>query len=163
LISHDVALGRLWLSASEKGLTALQIETTLNASRFEGVKAAATLPAGQTHIDAARRQIDDWLKGRRQGFDLTLDETGTPFQKAAWAALRAIPFGKTITYSEQAQAMRNPKAVRAVGAANGCNPISIITPCHRVIGASGALTGYEWGVDVKAWLLAFERGEERLV
>jgi methylated-DNA-[protein]-cysteine S-methyltransferase len=88
---------------------------------------------------------------------VALELEGSPFQVEVWTALRAIPFGATVSYGDIARAVGRPGAVRAVGAANGRNPISIIVPCHRVIGADGTLTGYGWGVDRKAWLLAHER------
>ena len=112
--------------------------------------------SGSAFVDAAR-QLDEYFAGERQEFDLPTHITGTPFQRAAWKALLEIPFGQTRTYGQQAQAMGAPRAVRAVGAANGANNIVIIVPCHRVIGADGTLTGYGAGIDRKRWLLAFER------
>ncbi|UJF18984.1 methylated-DNA--[protein]-cysteine S-methyltransferase [Vibrio sp. SS-MA-C1-2] len=105
----------------------------------------------------AYQQLDQYFKGQRTEFDLPIDLQGTPFQLSTWKALQSIPFGETISYGEQANRMENPKAVRAVGAANGKNPISIIIPCHRVIGKNGKLTGYAGGLDRKEWLLDFEK------
>jgi methylated-DNA-[protein]-cysteine S-methyltransferase len=102
------------------------------------------------------RQLTEYFAGRRNRFELELDFTGTVFQKLVWQALLTIPFGETRSYSEIAQQIGNPKAVRAVGAANGRNPISIIAPCHRVIGASGGLTGFAGGLQAKQYLLALE-------
>ncbi len=107
-------------------------------------------------IEAAR-QLDEWFSGRRTEFDLPLHLTGTPFQLRCWEALRSIPYGETISYGEQARRIGSPKASRAVGGANHRNPISIIVPCHRVIGADGSLTGYGGGMHIKAWLLAHEQ------
>ncbi len=104
----------------------------------------------------ARQQLEEYFAGARQVFDLKLAVQGTAFQQQVWAALCAIPFGETRSYGQQARSMRNEKAVRAVGLANGKNPISIIVPCHRVIGANGALTGYAGGLERKQWLLAHE-------
>lgn len=109
------------------------------------------------HLDAAERQLGEYFAGKRRTFDLVLAPRGTPFQMAAWQVLRTIPFGSTITYGEQAAAMGNPRAVRAVGGANGRNPLAILVPCHRVIGANGQLTGYASGVERKRWLLDFEQ------
>jgi methylated-DNA-[protein]-cysteine S-methyltransferase len=106
----------------------------------------------------AARQLADYFDGRRRQFDLALDASGTPFQQQVWAALRTIPYGETRSYSQIAEQIGRPRAVRAVGAANGRNPISIVTPCHRVIGAGGALTGFAGGLEVKARLLEFEAG-----
>lgn len=104
----------------------------------------------------ATRQLQEYFAGRRQHFDLPLAAQGTGFQKQVWAALQQIPFGHTISYGELARRIGNEKAVRAVGLANGRNPISIVVPCHRVIGASGSLTGYGGGLERKAFLLKLE-------
>lgn len=107
-------------------------------------------------FDDVRTQLGEYFAGARTEFDLPLSATGTAFQQSVWAALNAIPYGETRTYAEQATHIGSPKAVRAVGAANGRNPISIIVPCHRVIGADGSLTGYGGGMDAKRWLLGHE-------
>lgn len=107
------------------------------------------------------RQLGEYFAGQRRRFELPLDFVGTEFQRQVWAALLTIPFGETRSYSEIAHQLGNPKAVRAVGAANGRNPISIIAPCHRVIGASGGLTGFAGGLPAKQFLLALE-GRESL-
>lgn len=103
------------------------------------------------------RQLKEYFAGKRTAFDLPLDPAGTPFQKKAWRALRRIPFGETRSYADQARRIGNPKACRAVGAANGRNPLSIVVPCHRVIGANGSLTGFAGGETVKRALLELER------
>ncbi len=105
----------------------------------------------------AERQLHDYFAGKRRTFSLKFDCAGTEFQKAVWQALTTIPFGETRTYAQIARQIGRPKAVRAVGAANGKNPVSIIVPCHRVIGANGALTGFAGGLENKAWLLALEQ------
>jgi len=104
----------------------------------------------------AKRQLAEYFAGERRAFDLKLDFAGTEFQKSVWQALLMIPYGETRSYGELAQQLGNHKAVRAVGAANGRNPISIIVPCHRVIGASGSLTGFGGGLEAKAFLLNLE-------
>jgi len=106
---------------------------------------------------AIREQLAEYFAGERQQFDVPLKLAGTPFQQHVWRELVRIPFGTTITYAQLAQRIGKPTASRAVGAANGRNPISIIVPCHRVIGANGKLTGYAGGIDKKQWLLAWER------
>lgn len=108
------------------------------------------------HLNDAALQLDEYFLGRRTTFELSLDLRGTPFQIAAWEALATIPYGETRTYSEQAARIRRPNAVRAIGAANGRNPISIALPCHRVVGSDGSLTGFAGGLETKAALLAFE-------
>ncbi|MFN8526148.1 MAG: methylated-DNA--[protein]-cysteine S-methyltransferase [Chloroflexota bacterium] len=102
------------------------------------------------------RQLRTFLEGKRREFDLPLDLRGTPFQTAVWRALRDIPFGRTVSYRDLASAIGQPTATRAVGAANGRNPVPIVVPCHRVIGANGTLTGYGGGLPLKSRLLALE-------
>ncbi|MDX1983869.1 MAG: methylated-DNA--[protein]-cysteine S-methyltransferase, partial [Bryobacteraceae bacterium] len=103
------------------------------------------------------RQLDAYFKGALHDFDVPLAPLGTPFQRNVWSALREIPYGRTISYGELARRIGNPSASRAVGLANGSNPIAIIVPCHRVIGANGKLTGFGGGLDVKRKLLDLER------
>ena len=114
-------------------------------------------------LAALERQLGEYFRGERRRFDLALAFTGTDFQKRVWQALLTIPYGETRSYGEIACQIGAPAAMRAVGAANGRNPISIVAPCHRVIGASGALTGFGGGLDAKSWLLALESGEPRLI
>jgi len=102
------------------------------------------------------RQISEYFRGERRDFSLKLDPEGTPFQKQVWAELLRIPAGEKISYAELARRLGNPKAIRAVGRANALNPICLIVPCHRVVGSSGALTGYAFGLERKARLLALE-------
>jgi methylated-DNA-[protein]-cysteine S-methyltransferase len=108
-------------------------------------------------LDEAAYQLDQYFAGTRTSFDLLLDLQGTAFQIAAWQALAEIPYGETRTYADQAARLGRPAAVRAVGTANGRNPLSIVLPCHRVVGSDGTLHGFAGGLDVKAALLAFER------
>lgn len=105
----------------------------------------------------AKRQIGEYLAGERRVFDLPLAPAGTPFQHSVWDALRSIPYAETLSYGELAKRVGNPAASRAVGAANGRNPLAIVVPCHRVIGADGSLTGYGGGLRVKSALLALEQ------
>jgi methylated-DNA-[protein]-cysteine S-methyltransferase len=108
------------------------------------------------------KQLAEYFAGERREFELPLDMRGTQFQKAVWEALLGIPFGETRSYGDLARQLGNAMASRAVGAANGKNPISIVVPCHRVIGSSGRLTGFAGGLDVKARLLEMERGKVAL-
>ena len=105
----------------------------------------------------ASSQLEEYFDGSRTDFDIPLAPEGTPFQQQAWSVLRSIPFGATMSYGEQAAALGDRKRARAVGAANGRNPIPIIVPCHRVVGSNGHLTGFGGGVESKAWLLDHER------
>ena len=102
-------------------------------------------------------QLEEYFAGTRTDFDVELDLVGTPFQVEVWQALCEIPYGETVSYGELARRIGRPAAVRAVGAANGRNPVSIIVPCHRVIGADGRLIGYGWGTERKSWLLDHEQ------
>lgn len=101
-------------------------------------------------------QLEEWFAGERQAFDVPVRVEGTPFQQEVWGALRTIPYGETWSYARLAAAIGRPRAVRAVGLANGRNPVSIVVPCHRVVGARGALTGYAGGLPAKEWLLSHE-------
>lgn len=112
--------------------------------------------AGNPHLNAAAGQLDEYFAKERTGFELPFDVRGTDFQREVWAGLSRIPFGVTRSYGELAERIGRPKAVRAVGLANGSNPLSVIVPCHRVIGADGTLTGFGGGLDLKRRLLVFE-------
>lgn len=111
-------------------------------------------------FDVAARQLAEYFAGRRRTFELALAPRGTAFQQRVWTALQAIPYGGTVSYGEIARRIEHPQAVRAVGLANGRNPIPIIIPCHRVIGSGGALTGYGGGLPTKRYLLDLEQGRE---
>ena len=116
-------------------------------------------PRDDRLLPALREQLAAYFSGELRRFDLPLATAGTPFQCDVWSALRDIPYGTTCTYGDLAAALGRPTAVRAVGAANGRNPVCLVVPCHRVVGVAGALTGYAGGVERKAWLLAHERGQ----
>jgi methylated-DNA-[protein]-cysteine S-methyltransferase len=146
-------VGQLTLVARDGKLSAILWETgRANRVRLGELHEANDSPV----LLEAQRQLQEYFAGTRHQFTLDLDFTGTVFQKQVWQALLTIPFGETRSYSQIAQQIGNPKAVRAVGAANGRNPISIIAPCHRVIGASGELTGFAGGLQAKQYLLALE-------
>lgn len=151
---HDSPLGRLLLAASAQGLAGLWFEGQRHWP--QGVDTWRTQPTHPT-LAQARRQLDDYFAGHRATFDLPVDLDGaTDFQGRVWQALRAIPAGLTESYSALAVRIGAPRAVRAVGAAVGRNPVSIIVPCHRVVGASGHLTGYAGGLARKTTLLRLE-------
>ena len=113
-------------------------------------------------LERAAKQLTEYFAGARESFELKLAPHGTPFQRAVWDALLEIPFGQTVSYAHIARKIGRPAAVRAVGAANGSNPIALIIPCHRVIGSSGALTGYGGGLPRKRWLLGHENRQRAL-
>lgn len=147
-------VGELTLVASDSGLVAVHWEH----DDFDRVKLGETVEVNDHPVlIAAAEQLDEYFAGKRTAFDLPLDFRGTAFQKSVWAALLTIPFGETRSYGEIARQIGQPTAARAVGAANGRNPISIIAPCHRVIGANGSLTGFAGGIEAKRLLLGLER------
>jgi len=147
-------VGELKLIASDKGLLAILWKND-NPVRVK----VGTLVQHQDHpiLLETERQLQEYFAGRRKCFSLQLDLKGTKFQNSVWQALLGIPFGETRSYGQLARQLGNPRAMRAVGAANGRNPISIVVPCHRVIGASGKLTGFAGGLETKAHLLELER------
>ena len=147
-------VGKLKLVASDKALVAILWEND-NPRRVR----LTELVANDRHpvLLEAERQLSEYFAGKRKMFSVALDMRGTRFQKDVWEALLAIPFGQTRSYGQLATQLGNPRATRAVGAANGRNPISIIVPCHRVIGSSGKLTGFAGGLEVKAHLLGLEK------
>lgn len=142
----DTPIGRLNIVANDEAVTAIE---------FHADPAAAQAPNAITR--QCCHQLSDYFTGKRTEFDLPLKAHGTAFQHQVWQALIDIPYGETCSYSAIADQIDNPKAVRAVGAANGRNPIPVIVPCHRVIGRSGRLTGYAGGLDIKVWLIEHEK------
>ena len=122
----------------------------------EPAREAEDMRRDRGQCDQVVRELEEYFDGRRCSFELALAPVGTPFQLAAWNALRTIPFGETRSYQQQAQRIGRPKAVRAIGAANGRNPIPIVVPCHRVIGKDGSLVGFGGGLWCKQWLLQHE-------
>lgn len=147
-------IGHLKLVASAAGLAAVLWENDPPGRvRFGALAEDESHPV----LCEAERQLAEYFAGKRQAFDLPLDAVGTEFQKRVWQALLAIPYGETRSYGQIAEQLGNPRAMRAVGAANGRNPLSIIAPCHRVIGARGDLTGFAGGVETKQFLLDHER------
>jgi len=151
-------VGKLTLVASDEGLAAILWEHDRPGRvRLDIGAEDAMHPV----LAETGRQLDEYFGGRRKEFALPLDMSGTAFQRKVWNALLTIPFGETRSYKDVARQVGNPDAVRAVGAANGRNPVSIVTPCHRVVGSTGKLTGFAGGLDVKARLLELERRDDR--
>jgi methylated-DNA-[protein]-cysteine S-methyltransferase len=147
-------IGELKLVASEKGLVAILWKNdSLRRVRLGEMVAEERHPV----LVETERQLKEYFAGKRREFSVALDMRGTRFQKDVWEALLAIPFGETRSYGQLAQQLGNPRSTRAVGAANGRNPVSIIVPCHRVIGSSGKLTGFAGGLETKAQWLNLER------
>lgn len=144
-------VGLLWLSADEHGLREVRFEQQWSLRTGKGRWEHSPL-----HLAPVRRQLEEYFAGTRHRFDLTLNLIGTDFQRDVWHALATIPYGITTSYGTLSQEVNRPKASRAVGAANGRNPVSIILPCHRVIGSNGSLTGFGGGLPAKQWLLEHE-------
>lgn len=143
--SMSTPVGTLFIQASAQGI-----------SKVDFVEAEPTKTRPNELTAGCKQQLRAYFEGKRKTFDLPLDQRGTDFQRSVWKKLTEIPFGQAVSYRDIAEMVGNRKAVRAVGAANGSNPIAIIVPCHRVIGADRALTGYAGGLQRKAWLLKHE-------
>ncbi len=149
--SLDSPVGELFLTSNGEAITELFMD-----KRKGGPKPIDNWLRDDSRFREAADQLRAYFAGELTDFDLPIVTTGAPFQQRVWNELRKIPYGSTISYGELAQRVGNPKASRAVGAANGSNPISIIIPCHRVIGSNGNLTGYGGGIERKKFLLEFE-------
>ena len=169
----DTPIGPLTLVADAIGLRAVTwpdedgtrvgLGGQLGGSEATGQSSAsAGQRAAVATLDATEAQLRQYFAGERQAFDLPMHLVGTDFQQDTWRSLAQIPYGQTVSYGEQAERLGRPTAVRAVGAANGRNPLSIVLPCHRVVGANGDLTGFAAGLDTKRWLLAHESDQTPL-
>lgn len=147
----DSPVGTLLLVADAAGLRRVEFPRGRHPVRRDAKWQRASEPLARV-----RAQLEEYFAGKRRAFELELAPEGTPFQLRVWAALRAIPYGRTTSYGDLARTLGDPSAVRAVGAANGRNPLPIVVPCHRVIGADGSMVGFGGGLDTKRWLLAHE-------
>jgi methylated-DNA-[protein]-cysteine S-methyltransferase len=162
-----VPIDTVKLVASDVGLRAVLWANDLDGSRAKDrVQLGDIIEGTNPVLEAARVQLDEYFTGTRRVFTLPLDPKGTEFQVEVWHALADVPYGETTTYGKQAANLGRPRAVRAVASANGRNPLSIVLPCHRIIGADGSLTGFAAGLAAKRWLLdheaRFANGAERL-
>ncbi|HTH43508.1 MAG TPA: methylated-DNA--[protein]-cysteine S-methyltransferase [Oxalicibacterium sp.] len=155
-IEHASPIGTLLLAATDKGVCGIYFEEHRHFKGKDGWQVAVSSEGAHRHLTETARQLNEYFAGDRKAFDVPLDLSGTAFQCAVWEELHAIPFGTSVSYAQHAQRLGNPKALRAVGSAIGKNPVSIIVPCHRVIGSSGAVTGYAGGLERKRFLLALE-------
>jgi len=152
--THATPVGELTLVASDHGLRAVVWPTS--SLKRAGVTGRPHRNPDHPILKSTIRQLDEYFAGERTAFDIAVDLEGTRFQVAAWRSLAQIPFGSTTTYGRQAATLGIPTAARAIGAANGANPVCIVLPCHRVIGSDGSLTGFGGGLEVKQWLLEHE-------
>ncbi len=159
-VAVPMPVGDILVAGTERGICALIIaahaETPAALDALQRYCPAPLVPDTGTLADATV-QLTNYVSGARQTFDLPLDLVGTPFQRLVWESLLAIPYGDTVTYRDLAHMLGQPGGAQAVGGAVAHNPISIIVPCHRVLGSDGSLTGYAWGVHVKRWLIDHER------
>lgn len=155
-IEHPSPIGQLLVAATDVGICGIYFEEHRHFKGKDGWQAALPHSPAASHLTRAAVQLDEYFAGHRQMFDLPLDLKGTDFQRTVWDALNRIPFGAHISYAQHAQRLGNPKALRAVGSAIGKNPVSIVVPCHRVLGSSGDITGYAGGVERKRFLLQLE-------
>jgi len=151
----DTPIGALTLVGSDQGVRRIFFAQLTDSD----VQFLDAVPVDSCHavLVSAAQELEEYFSGERQLFDLPLDLVGTDFQLATWHALAHIDYGTTATYGEQARSIGRPRAVRAVGGANRCNPVPIVLPCHRVIGADGKLTGFAGGLETKSWLLVHEK------
>lgn len=162
LISRtNTRLGPMFICSTDKGICLLEFtDRRMLESEFNDLqnRLQATILAGENeHTAQLKTELEEYFSGKRKTFTVPLDTPGTEFQRSVWNVLQDIPYGKTCSYQEQAEQIQNPKAIRAVATANGMNRISIVIPCHRVIGKDGSLTGYGGGLDRKRWLLDHEK------
>ncbi|MGL6161819.1 methylated-DNA--[protein]-cysteine S-methyltransferase [Microbulbifer sp.] len=155
MISYEIystGFGEVGIAADDEGIVALEFHSDKRPMRLQ--PDWKRQPSELT--DEAARQLEEYFAGERREFDLPLNPRGTEFQRSVWDELLRIPYGNTCSYREQAEALGNLKAIRAVARANGANRIAVVIPCHRVIGADGSLTGYAGGLEMKARLLSLE-------
>ena len=150
----ETPIGPLTVTATKKAVTAIRFGTEVPEGSARCTAAEAT-----PLLRKAAEEIGEYFAGSRRKFTLPLAPEGSPFQQKVWEALRTIPYGETRTYGQLAAAVGKPKASRAVGGACHCNPIAILQPCHRVVGSTGKLTGYAYGVEMKQYLLELEQQE----
>lgn len=146
--------GTLTVVASDLGVRYVMFEADAHPKPLQALD---IVDAPHPVLDAACTQIGEYLGGKRRAFELPLDLLGTEFQVAAWRALADVPYGRTASYAQQAASIGRPTATRAIGAANGRNPVAVVLPCHRIVGADGSLTGFGGGLPVKKWLLEHEQ------
>ena len=161
IVRFTTPIGPMYACASEKGVCLLEFtDRKMLETEFKDLCKrlnAAILPGRNRHLDQVQLELKEYFSGKRKTFSVHLDTPGTEFQISVWQVLHDIPYGETRSYKQQAIALGNPKAVRAVASANGHNRVSILIPCHRVIGADGSMAGYGGGIHRKEWLLKFEQ------
>lgn len=159
-------LGPMIAGATSTGVCLLEFTNRIRLEReftdLQKLLNAEMAPGRNEHLDQLEAELDEYFEGKRKVFTVPLHMPGNEFAQAVWKTLLEIPYGTTCSYKEQAEIMKNPKAIRAIASTNGRNRLAIIVPCHRVIGSNGTMTGYAAGVDKKKWLLKFERSNSEV-
>ncbi len=154
-------LGPMLAGATSEGVCLLQFTNRIRMEKefsdLQKLLNAVMLPGRNQHLDQLENELAEYFEGKRKVFSVPLHTPGNEFAQSVWKMLQEIPYGKTCSYKEQAEMMKNPKAIRAIASTNGRNRLAIIIPCHRVIGSNGSMTGYAAGTDKKKWLLKFEK------
>ena len=156
---YDSPQGRMLLVANDEGLCGVYFD---GQKYLPDIDPAWRHDPNHTTLEQAKRELEEYFAGERKRFEAALAPEGTPFQRAVWRAISTVAFGETITYGELAKRAGSPGSARAAGAATGRNPISVIVPCHRIVGSDGSLTGYAGGIERKRALLALESGVREL-
>ena len=154
-------LGPMLAGATSEGVCLLEFVNRIRLGKefieLQKLLNAAILPGRNKYLDQLENELNEYFKGNLKSFSVPLHTPGNEFSQSVWKTLQKIPYGKTISYKEQAELMNNPKAIRAIASTNGRNRLAIVIPCHRVIGSNGTMTGYAAGVEKKKWLLKVER------
>lgn len=161
-------LGSMIACSTERGICLLEFDNRKNFDKQiellkKQLNVESVIEQSNAHLDLLRKELAEYFEGKLNSFTVAIDMVGTDFQKQVWHSLLLIPYGKTISYAQQADLLGKPQSVRAVANANGKNKIAIVVPCHRVIGTNGTLTGYAGGIDKKRWLLDLEKNEDMLL
>jgi len=161
VIEISTPLGPMLAGATSEGICLLEFVNRIQLGNefieLQKLLNAAILPGRNKHLDQLENELSEYFEGKLKAFSVPLHTLGNEFSQVVWKTLQEIPYGKTISYKEQAELMNNPKAIRAIASTNGRNRLAIVIPCHRVIGSNGTMTGYAAGIEKKKWLLKFER------
>lgn len=166
LTEISTPLGLMLAGATSKGVCLLEFINRIRLEKefidLQKLMNAVILPGRNQYLNLLEKELCEYFEGKRKMFSVALHTPGNEFSQSVWEILQRIPYGKTISYKEQAEMMNNPKAIRAIASTNGRNRLAIIIPCHRVIGSNGSMTGYAAGIEKKKWLLRFERDHSEI-
>uniref|UniRef100_UPI000EB3891F methylated-DNA--[protein]-cysteine S-methyltransferase n=1 Tax=Pedobacter schmidteae TaxID=2201271 RepID=UPI000EB3891F len=166
MTEFSTPLGPMLAGATSQGVCLLEFNDRIRLEKeFSELKRllnAEMVPGRNTHLDQVEKELTEYFDAKRKVFNVPLHTPGNDFTQSVWKTLQEIPYGTTCSYKEQAEMMKNPKAIRAIASTNGRNRLAIIIPCHRVIGSNGSMTGYAGGIDKKKWLLKFEKSHSEV-